>query len=304
MFKQLAAEAGESKALITNIDARESEESSTAAELVARAVKIATGLRDTAGAAPGSIVVLQVENKLEIMATFWACMIVGAVPVVLPVPPTYAESNAPLSKLLNANELFESPIVITSAHLTADVSGVLAENTTIFPVTTLEDNTPIAEFHQPKPTDLCLMSLTSGSTGTPKSVMHTHATVMAGLRAKRVGFPLQAEERMLSWVPLDHVAGLVEYHVLPLLSGFEQLHVDAQVMAVPLTFVRLASNRGITFTFAPNAFLGMLHAAVRDADASELEGLDLTQLRHIISGGEATVIDSAKSFLTLSLIHI
>ena len=298
VFKQLSAEAETSKATITNIDAQEAEETAPPSELYLRAAKLAHGLRKNAGAEPGSIVVVQVENKIEIMVAFWGCVLVGAVPVVLPVPPSYTESNAPLSKLLNANELFESPIVVASAHLTTDVSGVLESNKTIFSVSALEDNEPTTEFHTAKPTDLALMSLTSGSTGTPKSVMHTHATVMAGVRGKRVGFPLNAEERTLSWVPLDHVAGLVEYHILPLLCGFDQVHVDAQVMAVPLTFVRLASNRKITFTFAPNAFLGMLHQAVRAAPQEDLKGVDLSQLHCIVSGGEATVIDSAKAFLT------
>eukprot|EP00750_Incisomonas_marina_P016434 INCI19123.1.p1 GENE.INCI19123.1~~INCI19123.1.p1 ORF type:complete len:977 (-),score=168.89 INCI19123.1:151-3081(-) len=299
VFRQLTHEAETSKATITNIDAQEAEETMSQTELVARAAKVATGLRETAGVQAGSIVVLQVENKIEIMVSFWACMIVGAVPVVLPVPPTYSESNAPLSKLLNANELFENPVVVSSAHLASDVAQVLSENTQIYSAAALEgDNKATTDFHEPKPTDLCLMSLTSGSTGTPKSVMHTHATVMAGVRGKRVGFPLQPNERTLSWVPLDHVAGLVEYHVLPLLCGFDQVHVDAQCMAVPLTFLRLASNRKITFTFAPNAFLGMLHGAVRAADEADLKGVDLSKLHCIVSGGEATVIDSAKAFLT------
>ena len=150
----------------------------------------------------------------------------------------------------------------------------------------------------PKVDDLALMSLTSGSTGTPKSVMHTHSTIMTGLRGKLTGFPLRPEETTLSWVPLDHVAGLVEYHIMPLLLGYDQFHVDAQVMAVPLAFLRLVSNRKVTFTFAPNAFLGMLHNAVRNADKAELEGIDLSALHCIVSGGEATVIDSAKAFLT------
>jgi acyl-CoA synthetase (AMP-forming)/AMP-acid ligase II/thioesterase domain-containing protein len=298
VYKQLAAEAPSSKASITNIDAHESEEVLTTQELVARAAQVAAGLREAAGAQAGSIVVLQVENKNEVIIAFWGCVIVGAVAVVLPVPPTYAESNAPLSKLLNANDLFENPIVITSAHLTTDVSSVLQDNTNIFSVSALGEHAPTTHFHEPKPSDLCLMSLTSGSTGTPKSVMHTHSTVMAGVRGKRAGFPLKDFERTLSWVPLDHVAGLVEYHVLPLLCGFDQVHVDAQCMAVPLTFLRLASKRKITFTFAPNAFIGMLHAAVRGAPEGELAGVDLSQLHCIVSGGEATVIDSAKAFLT------
>ena len=233
----------------------------TTATLVDRAQRVAAGLRESAGAAPGSVVVVQVETKLEVMVTVWGAILIGAVPVVLTVPPSYTESNAPLSKLLNANELFESPIVVASAHLATDVARVLTENERIVSIAALESSTkPTSDFHTPKPTDLCLMSLTSGSTGTPKSVMHTHGTVMAGLRGKKAGFPLNAEERFLSWVPLDHVAGLVEYHMLPLLCGYDQMHVDAQVMAVPLTFVKLVSNRKVTFTFAPNAFLGMLQA--------------------------------------------
>jgi acyl-CoA synthetase (AMP-forming)/AMP-acid ligase II/thioesterase domain-containing protein len=298
VFQQVAAEAGSSTATITNIDAQEAEETIKPADLVDRANRVAAGLRESAGAGPGTVVVVQAENKIEIMVAFWGAIVIGAVPVVLPIPPSYTESNAPLSKLLNANELFETPIVVCSPHLTSNISRVLVGNECILSIAALETSAPITTYHTPKPTDLCLMSLTSGSTGTPKSVMHSHGTVMAGVRGKQLSLPLNPHERMLSWVPLDHVAGLVEYHVLPLLSGYDQFHVDAQVMAVPLTFLRLASNRKISFTFAPNAFIGMLHGAVRAAPKSDLAGVDLSALHCIVSGGEATVIDSAKSFLT------
>merc|ERR1719221_349695 len=67
-----------------------------------------------------------------------------------------------------------------------------------------------------KPGHCCSLIYTSGTTGEPKAVMVSHdniiyvANTMFGLLSKSCGFSATTEEeRVLSYLPLSHVAGLM-----------------------------------------------------------------------------------------------
>lgn len=65
---------------------------------------------------------------------------------------------------------------------------------------------PLAEPAKPGPNDLATIIYTSGTTGTPKGVMHEYKSLSAvGDKVVRV-YSLQPEDRMISYLPLSHVA--------------------------------------------------------------------------------------------------
>ncbi|WP_421705618.1 AMP-binding protein [Alloalcanivorax xenomutans] len=67
-------------------------------------------------------------------------------------------------------------------------------------------NEPLAEVAQPGPDDLATIIYTSGTTGTPKGVMHQYRSLSAvGDKVIRV-YNLEPSDRMISYLPLSHVA--------------------------------------------------------------------------------------------------
>ena len=64
--------------------------------------------------------------------------------------------------------------------------------------------------------DLATIIYTSGTTGTPKGVMHTFHTLTWATRSGLERVPLRADGRVLSYLPLAHVAerALVEFGLL------------------------------------------------------------------------------------------
>jgi len=81
------------------------------------------------------------------------------------------------------------------------------------------------------------------------------------------------------------------------MCNFTQVHAHEQIMGDKLAFLHTLSKYRITQTFVPNAFLGMVENAVKNANPQELARLDLSSLHCIFTGGEATAVDTAKSFL-------
>lgn len=65
---------------------------------------------------------------------------------------------------------------------------------------------PISDSPSPNLDDLMTLVYTSGTTGNPKGVMHTHRSLASAPSLTKVLFAPSTEERMLSYLPLSHVA--------------------------------------------------------------------------------------------------
>ncbi|QNP42193.1 AMP-binding protein [Lysobacter terrestris] len=79
---------------------------------------------------------------------------------------------------------------------------------------------PLLQVHEPRPGELCTIMYTSGSTGVPKGVMHSHGGVMAMVPAAEDALGMGASDRMVSYLPLAHVAEREVVEMCSLYFGF------------------------------------------------------------------------------------
>ncbi len=77
-----------------------------------------------------------------------------------------------------------------------------------------------ADAYKPNQDDLATIVYTSGSTGRPKGVMHSFRTMIAAAHGLQQIFPVSEEERMLSYLPLAHVAERAAVETQSLYYGF------------------------------------------------------------------------------------
>ncbi|MEQ9547035.1 MAG: AMP-binding protein [Marinobacter sp.] len=77
-----------------------------------------------------------------------------------------------------------------------------------------------AEPRLPDPDDLATIVYTSGSTGRPKGVMHSFRTMISAADGLQQLFPVSPDERMLSYLPLAHVAERAAVETQSLYYGF------------------------------------------------------------------------------------
>ncbi|WAP58264.1 non-ribosomal peptide synthetase [Streptomyces sp. S465] len=273
-------------------------------ELLESALVLLSALRDR-GLRPGDKAALLLDRQPEFLAVFWACLLGGFVPCpMVPIPGDPARWAA---QLAHVNRLLDGPLLVTTEAMRAELPDVPG-----LAVAVVEEVREAGEsagagrgqppaVHSAAPEDLALLVLTSGSTGNSKAVMLTHGNILAAMAGKAGKQRLTAADTTFNWISYDHVAALLEAHMLPLYVGAEQLHAEAAViLEEPPRFLRIISRHKVTMTFTPNFLLGPLNAAARDM-AEEIsaggEGLDLSALRHIISGGEANVVATGEAFL-------
>jgi long-subunit acyl-CoA synthetase (AMP-forming) len=71
-----------------------------------------------------------------------------------------------------------------------------------------------------KPDDLLTLIYTSGTTGPPKGVQLTHSNLVAGLNGFDQIIEFPNEGRVISWLPMAHIAERASSHYLPMFVGF------------------------------------------------------------------------------------
>jgi acyl-CoA synthetase (AMP-forming)/AMP-acid ligase II/NAD(P)-dependent dehydrogenase (short-subunit alcohol dehydrogenase family)/aryl carrier-like protein len=272
----------------------------TYAELSHRARRIGAGLRK-AGLTPGDPVVMQLVANSDFIGAFWGCVAAGGVPVPVAVPASYREDAGAIEKLLNAWELLGRGLVIADRRGAEQLQEIArGRRLGDFRTATIEDLSAFEDdgfWHSPDPEDVALMMLTSGTTGAPKAVMLSHRNLIGRSIATQAMNDMSGDDVSLNWMPLDHVAGLVYFHLRDVFLGCRQLHAPTDlVLQEPTRWLDWLEQHCVTVTFAPN----FAYALVNDlADEIAARSWNLGSVRYFMNAGEAIVSATARRFLEI-----
>jgi amino acid adenylation domain-containing protein len=296
-----AAERSPEKGILY-LDAAGAERRLSYPELLAAAERLLGGLR-RAAARPGDKVLLQLPDNLQFLTGLWACQLGGLVPVPVPIPPAYTADNAVVQKLHNAWALLGEPLVLADRSLAPAIHAA-ASGLAGLRVAAIEDlaaGERDGAWHEADPDDLALLLLTSGSTGKPKAVMHSHRTLLTRSAAEVQWNEFRRDDVSLNWLPLDHVASLVQFHLRDVYLGCDEVQAATEpVLRNPLHWLDLIDRFRATVTWAPNFAFGLVNDCAAEI---ERRRWDLGSMRNLLDGGEAIVAKTARRFLELLAPH-
>jgi acyl-CoA synthetase (AMP-forming)/AMP-acid ligase II/NAD(P)-dependent dehydrogenase (short-subunit alcohol dehydrogenase family)/acyl carrier protein len=268
--------------------------------LLADAERMLRGLRRL-GLAPGDMVIFQIDDNRGFVSCHWACVLGGFVPVPISIAPTYQERNLTVNKLVNTWESLSHPVVITTRGLMKPLTALgRRDGLTGLRIAAVEEliaNERDREWAERAPEDVTLLLLTSGSTGKPKLVQQCHHSLLSRSAGTVQLNGFTSAEVTLNWMPLDHVGGIVMWHIRDVYLACQQIHVPTQVILEnPLMWLDLIDQYKATLTWAPNFAYGLINDRLAKNSAGNW---DLSSMRSILNGGEAVVSKTARRFLTL-----
>ncbi|WP_020123727.1 non-ribosomal peptide synthetase [Streptomyces canus] len=268
-------------------------------DLLAEATRLLYALR-ARGARPGRAVALVLEEPQDFLPALWACLL-GRL-TACPLTPLRDDPQRWVTQLRHIAVLLDDPLVLTTRELRARMPAVAGLDVAdLTELATGDTQLPSVDVTA-RPEDLALLVLTSGSTGAAKAVQLTHANLVASMRAKAEAHRARPDDVTFNWVSYDHVAAVLEGHLLPLATGAMQLHIPPQrVLSDPVVFLRTLSAHRVTATFTPNFLLGLINARLGVSPLGD--GIDLSHVDRIVSGGEANPVATGKRFLDLLAPH-
>lgn len=265
--------------------------------LLEDARRILGGLR-AYNSASGSKVAILLEGAGDFIPAFWACVLGGYIPC--PVAPIRGDPERWAKHLAHVDGLLDRPLLITNSVLRND----LPQHLNAADLGALRSNIAWNVTHEARLSDPALLMLTSGSTGSAKAVELTHGNLLASMAGKAESQEVTSADIALNWIAFDHVAALLEVHMIAQYAGASQVHIEpTAILADPLLFLRLIDRYRVSVAFAPNFLLGQVNAALqstrRSAPTTETFKPDLRCLRYIVTGGEANVVETGLRFLDL-----
>ncbi len=266
-------------------------------DLLTNARKICAGLY-AQGISPAQQVIFQINDNKKFIEAFWACQLGGFVPVPLTIAPAYNHASNDLEKLQKTSEMLGDAIVLadggTHEAITNSKLLTIAAMRIVNLDTLASNNTNIKTRCGDNP--LALLLLTSGSTGTPKIVQQSHAALIQRASSVQQLHTFNAEEVSLNWMPLEHVGGIVMFHLRDVLAGMNQIHVKTEyILQNPLRWLDCLSEYKVNITWAPN----FAYALVNESLGNNKGTWDLRSLRFILNGGESIVAATARRFIKL-----
>jgi fatty-acyl-CoA synthase len=247
------------------------------------------------------LVIVVLKHSRELLSAFWGSLLLGSIVSIFPYltekldPQLYMERV----KTLVANE--GARAVITFPEFKDDLSNLLRDVDCRVISTdevlggfkkTGDGFIPSGEFQAGK---IAFLQHSSGTTGLQKGVALSHGSVLNQIRSLSQALQFSATDRVISWLPLYHDMGLIGGFVLPIVAGIPLILLSPfHWVRDPKILFTYAAEHHATLTWLPNfAF----NHCVRGIRRSDIQSLDLSSLRAMISCSEPVRRDSFELFL-------
>ncbi|PSM55313.1 condensation domain-containing protein [Clostridium sp. MF28] len=264
--------------------------------------KIVAGNLQALGIKVGDIIILQINNLEDCLKFYWGATFMGAIVSIVAVPQNqdYTANNAASVKVKNILQITEQTYVIAGENEAESMlkSGIHEHPERIFTTSSLlKSNENIFEKPQLSENDVSLMLFTSGSTGLPKGVTLSHRNIILRTVGAVQRFGLNELDTALNWMPLEHVGGIIMFHMSDMFTRNKPIYVEtSEILRKPASWLYLMSEYKVTQTWAPNFSFSLLMKYKQEILDSDI---DLSNIKYIFNGGEAINFESCDKWLNI-----
>jgi amino acid adenylation domain-containing protein len=240
------------------------------------------------GVGEGRRLLIQAGSAKRQLEVFWACILGGIVPVLLPKVGSFARESEAARKLASVSGLLAEAMVLLDPDQAAQYASGAAK-VAIGSAPWMVDEPGAGDAARARVAalrsdDLVYLQFSSGSTGDPKGIRLTHRNVLTNIVDAIAAGEFVVGEGFLSWLPYFHDMGLVGFHLVPLALGADQVKMESvHFVARPLDWLRRIQEHGSRIIGGSNFSLNHVTERLSHAD---LQGLELSSVKRFYNGAE------------------
>lgn len=268
--------------------------------LYMKAGKFASALREQ-GVQKKDYIVFQINDISTYLYSFWACQMIGAIPVPLPVEVNKYEETEAITKIKNVSKALPNAYLLHDGMQESAYYGKMgiAENRIIDGVSMIRKSDTYEMFseYNVNPEDVAWIQFSSGSTSTPKGVVLKHKNIIKDMEQISDRLQLEGTQNCANWMPLTHDMGFIAFHLMPLKHNSNAtLFSPVLFMKDPFGFLREVSDCKAEMVGLSNSLIELY---IKMGKMLRPDMLDLSSLRYILNGAEPVNCASARQFLDI-----
>jgi acyl-CoA synthetase (AMP-forming)/AMP-acid ligase II len=255
------------------------------------------------GVGPGDRVLLLLPTGPTFMASFYACQVLGAIPVPVVPPFSLARMEEHLARIARIARICEAKATIANDQLIAVLSVARRKHkdareslsNLVLGSDLLNETTSLDDLHPVDGSAPGFLQFTSGSTGDPKGVVLPHASLLANMLAIGKGADFRAGDVAASWLPLFHDMGLIGHFLASSAWGIPLVKMPPEkFVRRPKEWLKALSRYKGTCSAAPNFAYSLCVKKIRDKD---IQGIDLSPWRIAFCGAEPINAATVQAFI-------
>lgn len=177
------------------------------------------------GLAPGSVVAVILKHSVELYTAFLGAMMAGLVPTVMPFPTPKQDREKYWKSHVDLFTLSDIGAVFTYQENVEDIRSYIGGQVSY--LSTAQDLVSGEQCKVIAPGELAVLQHSSGTTSLKKGVMLTHGAIFNQVESYSRAIGLDAQSRMVSWLPLYHDMGFIACFLMPMIVGCTLSHLDA-----------------------------------------------------------------------------
>ncbi|MBN6036640.1 fatty acyl-AMP ligase [Amycolatopsis sp. 195334CR] len=242
-------------------------------------------------AAPGDRAAVLVEQSADYVVAFLGAIRAGLVAVPLFAPNLPGHAGRLTAVLADC----DPRLALTTAPQLDQVAEFVDPKRTDLVAVDLVPRARERDWPVPDPDDLAYLQYTSGSTRSPAGVMLSHRNVLANARQACAAYgAVTGQTTTVSWLPLFHDMGLVLGIAAPMAVGMAATLLDpVAFLENPVRWLRALSASPGAISAAPNFAYGYAASRVSERDKSYLE---LSRVVSLINGSEPVLPSTIAQF--------
>jgi len=253
------------------------------------------------GIQQGEVVILILQHGRDLINAFFGAILHGAIPAIMPflteklLPERY---RADLASLVS---ITKPSAVVTYPEFLSEVQAALKPDDSVRAVI-VSDQVPASitpDFDtlgslKCSPEDIVFLQHSSGTTGLQKGVALSHQAVFNQVENYAQSLHMNAEDVVVSWLPLYHDMGLIAGFLMPILSGTPLVLMSPfEWVRAPYRLMQAVSKYRGTLSWLPNFAYNFCAKRIRDR---HLQGVDLSSWRSISNCSEPMRWESHQKF--------